>query len=226
MSFYRFANNELSEKMWIQGIKRSIFILLGGVFVASAYAQDLKIFAENEHCVAYRTLKEMFLFAEVEVIGKSCQMTTKLEQNSVNRTVRVTVTIPISTLKSDSEDRDEEILTIMNTAKFPNIEFTSVWFAREELSRYLSERKTKLQGKLKIKGKSHQVAFPLQFRPQSKEWIIEGRLITTFSAFEVVVPAVAGGMIAQPSDLLELWLHLSASKIEGGIELLQEIGEW
>ena len=199
--------------------------MLGGLFVTSTYAQDLKVFEENEHCVAYRTLKEMFLFAEVEVIGKSCQMITKLEQNSANRTVRVRVTIPISTLKSDSADRDEEILAIMNTAEFPNIEFISVWFTREELRQYLNERKTELQGDLKIKGKSHQVSFPLQFRPQPKEWIIEGRFITSFSAFEVVVPAVAGGMIAQPSDLLELWLHLSTSKIEGGAELLQEIGE-
>jgi hypothetical protein len=42
-----------------------------------------------------------------------------------------------------------------------------------------------------------------------------GRLATTFAAFEVEVPTVAGGLIARPHEALELVVHLDLARVEG-----------
>jgi len=35
------------------------------------------VFAPEEHCLAYKTVKTMFFFADVDVIGKSCNVTAE-----------------------------------------------------------------------------------------------------------------------------------------------------
>ena len=57
--------------------------------------------------------------------------------------------------------------------------------------------------------------FALSFSKQAGFLLVEGQLKTTFSALNLDVPLVVGGLIADPQDELELRLHLRLDKIAG-----------
>ena len=72
-----------------------------------------------------------------------------------------------------------------------------------------------VSGVLTIGGKDFPLEFPLEIVEHEGGHTVKGRLPTTFAAFEVEVPTVAGGLIARPHEDLELVVHLDPERIEG-----------
>ena len=58
------------------------------------------VFAPEEHCLAYKTVKTMFFFADVDVIGKSCDVTAEMhwEESGEKAQVEVSVRMPLSAI--------------------------------------------------------------------------------------------------------------------------------
>jgi len=58
------------------------------------------VFALEEHCLAYKTVKTMFFFADVDVIGKSCDVTAEMHWEESGEKAQVEVSVPVKTLDS------------------------------------------------------------------------------------------------------------------------------
>ncbi|MBL4579041.1 MAG: hypothetical protein JKY05_01180, partial [SAR324 cluster bacterium] len=54
-------------------ITTGILLLLNSTL---AFPEE-SVFAPEEHCLAYKTVKTMFFFVDVDVIGKSCNVTAE-----------------------------------------------------------------------------------------------------------------------------------------------------
>ncbi len=186
----------------------------------SIYAEET-VFQEGEHCLAYRTEKAMFFVAEVGVIGKSCQVDSKLFWSDEKGEVRFEVSVPIRTLDSDNGKRDEHVAEILKAHQYPSIHFTTQFITIEEVNQALKNGQISLPGNLEIAGKSFAVMFPVQLSKQRQNLVIEGKLVTSFSDLELQIPSVGpGGMIAEPKDYLEILVQLDAGQILGMEELM------
>ena len=173
------------------------------------------IFAPEEHCLAYKTVKTMFFFADVAVIGKSCDVTAKMHWAESGEKAQVEVSVPVKTLDSGNEFRDGDILEILKTNLNPNIRFVSEWLEKSTWAKMMEGQLPEVSGNLEVAGGIFPVKFTLSFAKQAGFILVEGQLKTTFSALNVDVPLVAGGLIADPKDELELQLHLRLDKIAG-----------
>ena len=188
-----------------------ILLTLG---VQAIFAEE-PVFAPEEHCLAYKTEKTMFFFVELKVIGKSCDVTAKMRWNASGEKAQVEVSVPVNTLDSGIAMRDADIHEILKTELTPNIRFVSEWLEKSAWGKMLEGQLPEVSGNLEVAGGIFPVKFSLSFAKQAEFSLVEGQLKTTFTTLKIVVPAVAGGFIAEPQDELELLLHLHLDKISG-----------
>ena len=182
----------------------------------SVFAEE-RIFIPEEHCRAYKTEKTVFFFFdEVEVIGKSCEVTAIMRWNDSGEQTQVEVRCPVTSFDSGNFVRDSDISGILRAELTPNIRFISNWLSRTDLQKMLENQKTEVSGNLEVAGNTFPVKFPLNSNVQGEFILIEGQLITSFSALKVEVPTVGpGGLLAEPGDYLELLVHLRSDKFTG-----------
>ena len=175
------------------------------------------VFSPEEHCLAYKTEKTVFFFFdEVEVIGKSCEVTAKILWNDSEKQAQVEVRVPVTSLDSGNSFRDNDISGILRAELIPNILFISNWLSRADLQKMLEKQTIEVSGDLEVAGNTFPVKFPLNFNVLDDFILIESQLITSFSALKVEVPTVGlGGILAEPGDNLELLVHLRSDKFFG-----------
>ncbi len=171
------------------------------------------IFAPEEHCLAYKTVKTMFFFADVDVIGKSCDVTAEMNREESGEKTQVEISVPVKTLDSGNPLRDGDIPGILKADLTPNIRFVSEWLEKSAWDKMMEGQLPEVSGNLEVAGGIFPVKFALSFSKQAGFLLVAGQLKTTFSALNVDVPLVAGGLIADPQDALELPLHLRLSLI-------------
>ena len=63
------------------------------------------------------------------------------------------------------------------------------------------------------------VLFPLKLSKQSGEWLVTGKLVTSFTEFGLELSAVLWGVVADYTDYLELLVHLRFDRVHGLLEL-------
>ena len=158
----------------------------------------------------------MFFFDGVEVIGKSCEVKAEIRWQDSTEQAQVEVSVPVTSLDSANSLRDGDIPEILRGELTPDIRFTSTWLSRTDMQKMFKNGNAEVSGMLEVAGNTFPVKFTLTFRDQGRYFLIAGKLITSFSGLKVEVPTVGpGGMIAEPSDYLELLVHLRSDKISG-----------
>ena len=176
-----------------------------------------EIFSEQEqHCVAYRVKKVMFIFKEFIVVGKNCRIKTRLETS--DQQAQLTVLVPWSTFDSQDQDRDENVAEDFNAEKYPNIVFTSDWISFEELKQALQSGEMKITGKLDVSGSTSEVEVSTFVEEKDGKIVVETTLFTTFPTIQVEAPSAP---IFSIQDDLQLYGRFQISQIEGLEELLQ-----
>ena len=203
--------------------KKILIVSLTGILLTlvtqTTFAEE-KVFTADEHCLAYKTQKTMFFFAGVKVIGKSCEVNAEIHWNDTGEQAQVEVSAPVTSFDSGNYFRDGDIPEILRADLTPNIRFISTWQSRTDLQKMLDNQRTEVSGNLEVAGNVFPVKFDLNFNKQSGFVLIEGKLITSFSALKVEVPTVGpGGLLAKPEDYLELLVHLRSDKISGAEKL-------
>ena len=118
--------------------------------------------------------------------------------------------------------RDVDVREILAVESQPDIRFVSDFFKGEQISSALTQGTTKLAGVLEVAGKSYKVLFPLKLSKQSGEWLVTGKLVTSFTEFGLELPAVLGGVVADTRDYLELLVHLRFKMVQGLADLQAE----
>ncbi|MBF0239596.1 MAG: YceI family protein [SAR324 cluster bacterium] len=210
----------LTGKLAIFPVSRisALVFMISMLSVTSGKAES--IFQENDHCVAYRTEKEMFFMANVEVIGKNCQVDFKSQWSDQKDQVTFEVTVPIHSFDSDNSNRDSEVSEILHADKYPHLRFTSASLSVDELKTIGETGTGEIAGILEFAGSSFPIKFPLTISTTANISLIEGKLVTSFSTFKISPPRVGiGGMIADTKDYLEILLHLRLDRLGN----LQEI---
>ena len=100
-------------------ITTGILLLLNSTLVFP----EEPVFAPEEHCLAYKTVKTMLFFADVDVIGKSCNVTAEMHWEKSGEKAQVKVSVPVKTLDSGNALRDGDIPEILKADLTPNIRF-------------------------------------------------------------------------------------------------------
>lgn len=195
-----------------RGNQRLIALLL---LLATAAVADEggEVFEPGDHCVAYRTVKEMWFGSEVEVVGRSCEVSAKLI--AVDAGSQVVVSVPIKSLRSGNMLRNGSVADLLGVKLQSDLRFTSDPIDADALRDDIARGSFVLPGTLSLGEKPYPVDFPLEIVEHGGKRSVKGRLETTFEAFSVEVPTVMGGFIAKPHEELELIVHLDIAQVDG-----------
>ena len=63
--------------------------------------------------------------------------------------------------------------------------------------------------------------FPLKLSEDSEKWLVTGSLVSSISKFDLELPSLLGGVIADTRDQLELLVHLRFNLVQGWPEFNQ-----
>jgi polyisoprenoid-binding protein YceI len=185
-------------------------------FATSAIAdRDEEIFEPGDHCVAYRTVKDILFAVDAEIIGRSCQVTASLVTAGAGSGPQVVVTVPVKSLKSGNFLRNKAVADLLGSGTQPDLRFTSNPIDVDALRGDITRQSFHLSGTLTLGGKDFPLEFPLEIFEHEGRHYVKSRLSTTFEAFEIEVPTVAGGLIARPHEGLEIVVHLELERVDG-----------
>ena len=179
-----------------------------------------EIFQQEDHCLAYQTEETILMFIDSVVIGKTCEVSARVDREGDS--TRFVVSFPIRSLDSGIGMRDEDVMEILSVESHPDIRFVSDFIPWQQISTALTQGTTKLAGVLEVAGKSYKVLFPLKLSKESGEWLVTGKLVTSFTEFGLELPAVLGGVVADTRDYRELLVHLRFKMVQGLAELQAE----
>ncbi len=187
-------------------------ILLAGfifAFIVSLYAdQKLSVvFPQNKNCVAYKTNKSMIMQDSVDVIGLNCSITITLKP--VNKNIVILAGIPLNKFDSGEKGRDNFVFKYLEGEIRPALLFTSNPYSSSDYRKVL-DGSGSLEGNLAIGNKE----FPVAMHLTRKENYLTGKIVTSFSYFELK-PPVAGpfGLVAEVRDYLELHFQIDINSI-------------
>ena len=121
-----------------------------------------EVFAEGEHCVAYRTVKGMFFRFDVEVVGKSCQVSAALFPGDADSGARVAVEVPIESFRSGNFLRDGSVRDLLGAEEQPAVHFVSAPLEIAALRQWISDGRIPLSGVLTVGGRDVPVVFDLE----------------------------------------------------------------
>ena len=200
-------------------MQQNLRILLSAVFfvyflgLRTQHLEAEEIFQQGEHCLAYKTEETILLFIDSDVLGKTCEITARLESEGEH--TRYVVSFPIRSLDSGVDMRDEDVIEILSVESHPIIRFVSDFVTDEQVVEALIQGTTTLSGVLEVGGKPYKVLFPLKLSEHSGVWLVTGKLVTSFSEFGLELPDLLGGVVAETRDYLELLVHLRLDRIHG-----------
>ena len=188
--------------------------------LGSQHLSAKEIFQQGDHCLAYKTAETILLFVDSDVIGKTCEISARLESEGEN--TRYVVSFPIRSLDSGVDLRDEDVIGILSVESHPIIRFVSDFVTGEQVVKALIHGTTSISGVLEVGGKSYKVLFPLILTEHSGIWLVSGKLVTSLSKLGIELPAVLGGVVANTHDYLELLVHLRLDRVHGLAEFQAE----
>ena len=199
----------------LQNLRTLLSILLFVYFLGlgSQHLEAEEIFQQGEHCLAYKTEETILLFVDSDVVGKTCEISARLESEGEN--TRYVVSFPIRSLDSGVDMRDEDVIEILSVESHPIIRFVSDFVTGEQVVEALIQGTTTLSGILEVGGKPYKLLFPLKLSEHSGVWLVTGKLVTSFSEFGLELPAVLGGVVANTHDYLELLVHIRLDRVHG-----------
>jgi len=201
--------------LMLQNLRTLLSILLFVYFLGlgSQHLEAEEIFQQGEHCLAYKTEETILLFVDSDVVGKTCEISARLESEGEN--TRYVVSFPIRSLDSGVDMRDEDVIEILSVESHPIIRFVSDFVTGEQVVEALIQGTTTLSGILEVGGKPYKVLFPLKLSEYSGVWLVTGKLVSSFSEFGLELPAVLGGVVANTHDYLELLVHIRLDRVHG-----------
>ncbi len=199
-----------------------VITLLAQPAIADTYEG---IFDSDDHCVAYRTTKDMLISKDVVVVGLSCEVTAMVDISNDADGPRVVVEVPIKSLKSGNILRNYSVSDILGADTQPNLRFTTAPIDVEAIRRALETVGDDtvhpvVDGQLTIAGVDHAVSSPVEVVERDGRRFVRGHLSTRFANFGMEPPTAAGGVLARVHEELDLLVQLDLAQIDGLTELL------
>lgn len=158
-------------------------------------------FPAGKACVAWKAMKTMFLLKKVEPVGINCSVTVRVSSKGGGK--QVIVAIPIAGFDSGEKMRDKHVREILRSEVAPALVFTSRLYTQKEWRAVKAGKTVEIEGALSIGGESFPLIVPISVSNDAP-MVASGALSTTFTRFKIEPPKVAGGLIANVHDHLEL----------------------
>lgn len=186
----------------------SIFFLSYSEF-SNLNANDNDILTSEDHCVAYSTPEKILFFPEYQVIGKSCEIKARME-NNLNQS-RFVVSFPLESLDSGISSRDDDVMEILDAANFPNVFFKTSWLSKEQINKILSDGKGDVNGTLVVSGNEYYISIRVFIFRKREHFRIKGSFGTNYSFFNLTPPKL--GFFAEVLNIINIFFNLKSEKI-------------
>ena len=113
----------------------AVFALIALAVPSGAAESYEGVFGPDDHCVAYRVVKDMLFSKNVVVVGLSCEVTASLVAAGEGVGPRFVVEVPIESFESGNGLRDSSVSDILGAKAQPDLRFSSEPIDVEELRR-------------------------------------------------------------------------------------------
>lgn len=156
---------------------------------------------------SYEAYAKVFFLVPNTIDGTSGKVTGSI---SVDGAVSGRVIIDAASFTSGIDKRDGHIREILETGKFPTIEFVLVSvepLSPDDPSSY-SGQKT-VRGNLTVRGITKEVSFPATVKAEGESFLIDGAVEVKYTDFGIEPPAF-GGIVKRAENRLLLKTHVVA----------------
>jgi len=174
-------------------------------------AEDEEIFSSEDHCVAYATPEKIMFFPDYLVIGKSCEVYARTENNG-NKS-RFIVDIPVASLDSGVSARDNDVVEILEADNFPNLRFKTDWFHKVKINNFLLDGQGEVSGVLVVSGREYPISFNMIFSKKGQNYLIRGEFETNYTFFDLTPPEF--GIFAEVVNKIKIAVNLQSENIIG-----------
>lgn len=180
------------------------------------------LFSKEEHCVAYKTKKRLFLITSVDVIGKNCDISSEVIPEP-GELFHVEVSIPILSFESGEVERDRDVAKLLKVENQKNLDFHSESMSQKAWKEKIKAGHFDLKGHLKIAGSEYPVTAKIEVTENDeKQMLVQGMISTRFKDFDLKPPRLWGGIGASVSKDLNLLFQLQPGKTLGASFLLDK----
>lgn len=192
------------------------------VFTASADEPE-PIFSPGDHCVAYRTVKDMLFAKNVPIVGLSCEVKARIVSPDDPAGPRVAIEVPIKSFDSGNLLRNYSVSDILGAGSQPDLLFASDPLDVEALRENLAGSGSgfEVRGQLTIAGVEHEVSSRVEISEFEGRRFVRGRFSTTFADLGMEAPRAGVGLIAEVHEELDLLAHIDLTRVEGLSDLLE-----
>lgn len=176
---------------------------------SSAFAADIA-WPNGKSCVAWKTSKRMFLMKTVEPVGMNCDVKAQ-DQSAIGangETHKISISVPIDKFDSGEPSRDKDVTSQLKADVQPNLEYTSQELTATDWERLFKGELREIDGALKIAGKAYPVKMSIVGSKEDDDQVVAGSVDTTYTAFDLKPPVIAGGLVAKVHDSLSLHFRL------------------
>lgn len=156
---------------------------------------------------AYEAFARMFFLIPNNIDGTTGKVTGSI---GIKGAVNGTVVIDAASFDSGIGKRDEHIREILETGKYPAIEFavTSVEpVTPGDVSSYAGSKT--VRGSLTVRGVTKEVSIPVTVKAEGESFIIDGAVEVKYTDFGIEPPTFAG-IVKRAHDRIILKAHLVA----------------
>src|SRR5262249_7763169 len=140
-------------------------------------------------------------------VGISCKVTSLLKKTSAKEGY-AEIRVPIQSFDSGEPDRDKTVVEILHADKQPDLILRTKTLPLSELEGLWSKKSCTVDGEMEMGGKKFALTIPFETTQEAQTAVLRGKIETTFTAFGLNPPAIAGGLVAQVKDELELHYQL------------------
>lgn len=155
---------------------------------------------------SYEAYAKVFFLVPNTIDGTSGKVTGSI---SVDGAVSGRVIIDAASFDSGIGKRDDHIREILETGKFPTIEFALVSvepLAQDDPSSYIGSKT--VRGTLTVRGITKEVSFPATVKAEGESFLIDGAVEVKYTDFGIEPPTFAG-IVKRAENRLLLKAHLA-----------------
>lgn len=160
---------------------------------------------------SYQAFARMFLLLPNTIDGTTGKVTGSI---GVEGAVNGTVAIDAASFDSGIGKRDEHIREILQTGKYPTIEFAVTLVepvTPGDVASYAGSKT--VRGNLTVRGVTKEVSIPVTVKAEGESFIIDGAVEVKYTDFGIEPPTFAG-IVKRAHDRIILKAHLVAVPVK------------
>jgi glutathione peroxidase len=193
------------NKYFVKFIFYSVSCLVSVQSVASIFEK------KTDSCVAWQVEKSYLGLYSKKPIGTSCSQEITIKKDKLLYFAEIKV--PVSSFKSNEQERDKYVTSTLSSSKHPNIIFTTKKLPRDKWLDLILKGKFEISGHIAIKGNKYKLKTTVTRYHIKNSSFFQGKLSTSFSDIKVDPPSLFLGTVNVKNNI-NLFYQIDISKIK------------